>query len=236
LKDAAPPIDSSVCATIWPTRSLKSSQRWFDELYLWTEGFHASTTQRACIQLAALRTALQMLERENSEQIAVTLSFGTVERFLDLVTEVFDSHVFVTHRVTVVLRGAVESLRSRYRIRSFCEYLRSRHATIGYLLTAATISREAKALDLVQPDFAKLPAPSSTRIDFWQDFLLEARVVGIPDERLILGGLHIQEQVGLARQMGVPFGQGKAVRLAFAPPALLDDRAAIDRRDPIEEA
>jgi len=218
-KDGAAPIDGTVCATIWPTRSLKSSQRWFDEFFLWTEGFHASTTQRARIQLAALRTALQMLEREDSEQIGITLSFGTVERFLDLLIEALDSHAFVTHRIAVVVRGAVDRLRSRYRIRSFCEYLRSRHAAIGYLLTAPTISAEAKALDLVQPDFAKLPAPGSTRIDSWQDFLLEAHVAGIPDEKMIVGGLHTPEQLGVARQLGVPFGQGNAVRPAFAPPA-----------------
>ena len=41
----------SVRATLWPTCSLTGSERWFDELYLWTEGGSASTTERAGIQI-----------------------------------------------------------------------------------------------------------------------------------------------------------------------------------------
>ena len=42
-------VEGSVCATMWPTRTLADRERWFDELYVWTEGFQASTTQRAVL-------------------------------------------------------------------------------------------------------------------------------------------------------------------------------------------
>jgi hypothetical protein len=222
-KDAGRPVDGSVCATIWPTRSLNSSNRWFDELHLWTEGFQASTTQRACIQSGALEAALQMLERECADRIAVTLSFGTVERFLDDVAGAFDDHALVSHRVAVLLRGSFDRLRSRYRIRALCEHLRALHTPIGYLLTAASISTEQKALDLLRPDFAKLHAPGSMRIELWEDLLLEAQVAGVPYESLIVAGLDTHQGLEVARQLGVEFGQGRAVQPAFAPPALWAD-------------
>jgi hypothetical protein len=214
------PVDARVCATIWPTRALQSPQRWFDELYLWTEGFHASTMQRARIQSAVLQTALRMLERERVQQIGVTLSFGTVERLLDDLVDAFALHELIAHRVVVVLRGAFERLRSRYRLRIFRDHLRSQHASVGYLLTASSASMERKSLDFLQPDFAKLTAPKSARAEFWQDLLLEARVAGAPDQRMIVAGLDTPEQLAIARQSGIAFGQGKAVRSAFIPASL----------------
>ena len=47
----------AVRATLWPTRSLVSTERWFDELYVWTEGGSASTTQRARFQNEAMGDA-----------------------------------------------------------------------------------------------------------------------------------------------------------------------------------
>ena len=78
-KDPRRPIEGSVCATVWPTRALDSAVRWFDEIYVWTEGFNPSTTQRARIQSTTLEGAFQMLEREQADRVGVTLSFGTVE-------------------------------------------------------------------------------------------------------------------------------------------------------------
>ena len=218
-RDKGHPLDGSICATVWPTESLESADRWFDELYLWTEGFHASMTQRARIQWAALRAAFQMIEREDVNRVGVTLSFGTVERTMDHLADAFQEHPLVAHRIAIVLRGSLVRLRSRYRIRAFRELLRGQHVPVGYLLTAPSVSLELKALDLVQPDFAKLPAPNSTRVQPWQELVFESRVAGVPTDRLIVSGLQSREQVGIALQAGIPFGQGKAVRPAFAPPA-----------------
>ena len=217
-RDPGHPIEGSICATIWPTRSLNSADHWFDELYLWTEGFHASTTQRARIQSAALHAAFQMLECEHVERIGVTLSFGTVERILDHLADVFQAHALVAHRISILLRGSFMRLRSRYRIRAFREHLRGQHIAVGYVLTAASMSMEAKALEFVQPDFAKLVAPSSTRIEPWQDLIFESRVAGAPTDRLIVSGLETPHQVEIAKEAGIPFGQGSALRRAFAPP------------------
>ncbi len=216
-KDGKQPIEGSICATVWPTCALASEARWFDEMYLWTEGFRASTTQRAQIQISALENAFYMLESEQVEQVGVTLSFGTVERFLDPVVAVFEAHALLTHRVVVMLRGSVERLRSRYRVRAFIEHLRGQQALVGYRIPSARIATELKALNFVQPDFAKLLAPSSRRIESWQDLVLEARVAGVPPEWMIVSGLEKPEQVALARQVGIPFGQGSAVHPPYAP-------------------
>jgi hypothetical protein len=217
-RDPGHPIEGSICATIWPTRSLTSADHWFDELYLWTEGFHASTTQRVRIQSAALHAAFQMLECEHVQRIGVTLSFGTVERILDHLVDVFQAHALVAHRMAILLRGSFMRLRSRYRIRAFREHLRGQHIEVGYVLTAASMSMEAKALEFVQPDFAKLVAPNSTRIEPWQDVVFESRLAGTPSDRLIVSGLETQQQVQIAAQAGIPFGQGSALRRSFAPP------------------
>jgi hypothetical protein len=218
-KDKVHPIEGSVCATVWPTRSLNSTERWFDELYLWTEGFHASTIQRARMQSAALRAAFQMLEGEAANRIGVTLSFGTVERASDHLAGVFQTHALVAHRIAVLLRGSLALLRSRYLFRAFREHLRGRHVPVGYLLTAPSISMELEALGFVQPDFAKLMAPPSARVEPWQDLMAELRAAGVPPDRLIVSALDTRRQVAIAAQVGIPFGQGNAVRRPFAPPA-----------------
>jgi hypothetical protein len=218
-RDPDHPIDGSICATVWPTRSLKSPEHWFDELYLWTEGFHASTTQRAHMQSAALHAAFQMLECEYVDRIGVTLSFGTVERIMDHLADVFQSHALVAHRIAILLRGSFVRLQSRYRIRAFREHLRGQHVAVGYVLTAASVSMELKALEFVQPDFAKLIAPNSTRVEPWRDMLFETRMAGAPTDQLIVSGLETQHQVQIAAEVGIPFGQGSALRRSFAPPA-----------------
>lgn len=218
-KDPGHPIDGSICATVWPTQSLTSAEHWFDELYLWTEGFHASTTQRARMQAAALHAAFQMLECEHVDRIGVTLSFGTVERLMDHLADVVQVHALVAHRIAILLRGSFVRLRSRYRIRAFREHLRGQHVPVGYVLTAASASTEAKALEFVQADFCKVVAPHSTRIEPWQDLIYESRMAGAPTDRMIVSGLETSHQVSIATQAGIPFGQGSAVRQAFAPPA-----------------
>jgi hypothetical protein len=218
-KDKAHPIEGSVCATVWPTQSLNSAERWFDELYLWTEGFHASTTQRARMQLVALRAAFQMLEGETANRIGVTLSFGTVECASDVLAQVFQAHPLVAHRIAVLLRGSLALLRSRYLFRAFREHLRGQHVPVGYMLTAPSISMEVAALGFVQPDFAKLTAPPSTRVQPWRDLMAELRAAGVAPDRLIVSALDTRKQVGIAAQVGIPFGQGNAVRPSFAPPA-----------------
>jgi hypothetical protein len=216
-KDSKRPIEGSVCATVWPTGALNSDERWFDEIYIWTEGFQASTTQRGRIQSIILENAFQMLERERVEQVGITLSLGTVERFLDPVVEAFESHALVAHRMVVMVRGSVARLRSRYRVRAFVDHLRWQQIAVGYQVATARISMELKALDFLRPDFAKLLAPNSSRAEFWQDFALEARVAGVLPEWIIVAGLESPRQIALATQVGIRFGQGSAVRPAYAP-------------------
>ncbi len=216
-KDASRPIQGNICATIWPTCSLCSTERWFDELYVWTEGFEASTTQRARIQAFALRQAFHILVGDESERIGVTLSFGTVERCLDHFAAAFETNSAHWPGIVVLRRGPVERLRNRYRLRAFIEYLHILKIPVGYRLSASRVSMELKALDFLRPDFAKVLAPRSARVEAWQDLLLEARVADVPIERLIVAGLETPQQVELARQAGIPFGQGSAIVPAHAP-------------------
>jgi hypothetical protein len=224
-RDRDQPLDGSVCATMWPTRTLAERERWFDELYVWTEGFQASTTQRARIQVAALDHALRMLECESAESVAITLSFGTVERHMDAIVRRLQLYPLVAHRTVVILRGSQDRMRSQYRIRALIDYLRSARITVGYRVTAPRVTMEIRALDLVQPAFAKVLAPQSDREEFWKDFVSEARVAGIAPESLIVAGLESDRQVDLARQAGIRFGQGNAVRRSFEPPDTRDLRA-----------
>jgi hypothetical protein len=218
LKDPLCPIEARVCATIWPVHSLSSSERWFDELCLWPEGFEVSVSQRARIQAFALRYALRILDNEESSHISVTLSFGTVERYLDHLAEALETHARHSHRVAVMLRGSFSRLQYLYRLRTFVEYLRILKVPFGYYLTAPRVSMELKALGFLQPDFAKVPAPTSARIEPWQDLALEARVAGIPFERFIVAGLDTPQQLSFARQVEIPYGQGSAIAPAQALP------------------
>jgi hypothetical protein len=217
-RDWSRPIEGSICAVMWPTMTLAGRERWFDELYVWTEGFQASTMQRARIQLAALGKAFALLERERVRRVGVTLSFGTVERCLDQVTDTFDAHVLHTHRTCVLLRGQIDRLRSPYRVRSFVEWLRTLQVPVGYRLTASRISMEMKAIDFLGPDFSKVLAPTSNRIEYWQDIALEARAAGLKLDRAIVAGLEHAEQRKLALAAGFAFGQGHAVRTPYDPP------------------
>jgi hypothetical protein len=210
---------------MWPTRTLAERERWFDELYVWTEGFQASTTQRARIQVAALDHALRMLDCESVHSVAVTLSFGSVERYMDAIVTRLQLFPLVAHRVVVILRGAQDRLRSQYRIRALIDYLRTGQITVGYRVTAPRVTMEIRALDLVQPDFAKVLAPASDREEFWRDFVSEGRVAGIAPQSLIVAGLETERQVELARLAGIRFGQGNAVRRSFKPPGTRGRRA-----------
>jgi len=224
-RDSSHPLEGSVCATMWPTRTLIERERWFDELYVWTEGFQASTTQRARIQIAALDHALRMLDRESSTSVGITLSFGTAERHLDAILRRLQLYPLVAHRVVVILRGVLERVRSQYRIRAFIDYLRTGQILVGYRVSAPRVTMEIQALDLVQPEFAKVLAPSSDREEFWKDFVSEARVAGIAPQSMIVAGLETRRQLELARQAGIRFGQGNAVRPSFEPPEIGDHAA-----------
>jgi hypothetical protein len=175
--------------------------------------------QRAHIQLAALAKAFALLERERVKRVGVTLSFGTVERCLDQVTDVFDAHRLLSHRTCVLLRGHVDRMRSRYRVRGFIDWLRTLQIPVGYRLTANRISMEMRAIDFVAPDFAKLLAPSSNRSEYWQDVALEARAAGLKVDRAIVAGIEQAEQRKNAVAAGFAFGQGHAVRAPYDPPA-----------------
>ena len=125
---------SRVRALVWPTRTLVGSQRWFDELYVWTADFEPDRSLRAQIQLAALEHAFMMIEHERVERIAVTVSFGSIERSLEALVRTLDSHRLTTHRLSILLRGAMERLRWPYRVREFIDLLRSYLVPVGYRL------------------------------------------------------------------------------------------------------
>jgi len=226
-RDSSHPLEGDVCATMWPTRTLAERERWFDELYVWTEGFQASTTQRARIQVAALDHALRMLDCESADSVAVTLSFGTVERHMDAIIRRLQLYPLVSHRLVVILRGVAERVRSQYRIRTLIDYLRSGQIAVGYRVSAPRVTMEIRAFDLVQAEFAKVLAPASDRQEFWKDFVSEARVAGIAPQSLIVAGLETERQLELARQAGIRFGQGNAVRPSFQPPQTRERRGGV---------
>lgn len=213
--DQAP--GGAVCATVWPTRSLHTRERWFDELYLWTDGFEPTPVQWSHIQLHGLRRGLSLLAREECEQIAVTLSFGTVQKYDERIDAQLRAHALIAHRLSVLLRGSVELVRSSYRIRAFVDYLRAQQIRVGLRVTSSRLAMEMSAFALVQPDFAKILAPASSLGDAWDNLALEARVAGISEQWLIVAGLQTQEQVDRAVQAGIGFGQGHAVRPAQNP-------------------
>jgi hypothetical protein len=221
-RDWATPLDGSICAVMWPTLTLSGHEHWFDELYLWTEGFQASTMQRARIQLAALAKGFTLLEHERVRRVGFTLSFGTIERCLDQVTELFDLHRLLAHRSCVLLRGQVDRMRSRYRVRGFIDWLRTQQIPVGYRLSAARISMEMKAIDFVEPDFAKVLAPNSRRTEYWLDVALEARAAGLKLNRTIVAGIELADQRKNAESAGFAFGQGHAVRAPYNPPPTLN--------------
>jgi len=214
-----------VCATVWPTRSLHNRSRWFDELYLWTEGFEPSPVQWSRIQLLGLQTGLAMLAREESEHVGVTLSFGTIQKYDERIDRQLRTNALVAHRLSVLLRGSVDLVKSSYRIRAFVDYLRAQQIAVGLRITSPRLVMELAAFNLVQPDFAKMLAPASTHDHSWDNLALEARVAGISEQWLIVAGLQTQAEVERAMHAGVGFGQGNAVRPALLPIGDGDDRA-----------
>ena len=210
----------AVRATLWPTRSLVTAERWFDELYIWTEGGAASTTQRAKIQIEAIKDAFLWLEYDLVERIGVTISFGTIERALDPLTALFENNVLLSHRIFVLMRGAPQRLRSRYRLRGFADMLRGLKVAVGYRLTAPRVSMEISGVDLVQPIFAKVLAPANARAETWSDLALEVRALGLDTKSTIVGALESRAQRDCAVRTGFELGQGRAVRLPYPPPAL----------------
>lgn len=212
----------TVRATLWPTRSLAGSERWFDELYIWTEGGAAGTTDRARYQLAALRDAFQWLEFDLVEKIGVTISFGTVERALDPLSSLFESNVLLAHRMYVMLRGTPQRLRSRYRLRAFADMLRGLKVPVGYRLSAPRVSMELSGVDLVQPIFAKVLASNSPRQELWSDLALEVRALGLDTKTTVVGAIETKQQLQMASQAGFELGQGRAIRMPYPPPALPD--------------
>lgn len=213
--ETAPPGD--VCATIWPTRSLQTPMRWFDEVYLWADGFTPSPVQWSRIQLLGLEQGLGMLSREETEQVGVTLSFGTVQKYDERIDKKLRAHALVAHRLVVMLRGSIELAKSQYRIRAFVDYLRAQQITVGLRVTEPRMAMEMEAFSLVEPEFAKVLVPASNHDEAWKNLSLEARVAGVKDEWLIVAGLQTAEQVEQATRIGVGFGQGNAVRPAQVP-------------------
>ncbi len=213
-------FSGSINATLWPTRAFAGGVRWFDELYIWTEGAAAGTTHRANIQMNSLRDAFHWLEYDLVEQVGVTISFGTVERALDPLTALFERNVLLAHRTHVIFRGTPQRLRSRYRLRAFADMLRGLGYPVGYRLSAPRVSMELAGVDLVQPTFAKVLAATSPREEAWQDLALEVRALGLDTRTTIVGGVEVPQQARMARDAGFELGQGRAVRQPYPPPSI----------------
>ncbi len=216
-REGEPAPVGDVCATVWPTRSLHIPLRWFDELYVWAEGFEPSPVQWSRIQLLGLDQGLGMLAREEADQVGVTLSFGTVQKYDERIDRKLQAHALVAHRLVVILRGSVDLVKSHYRIRAFVDYLRAQQISVGLRVTAPRLAMELGAFNLVQPDFAKVLVPTSTLDDAWHNLALEARVAGVSEQWLIAAGLQTSDQVDQAVRAGIGFGQGNAVRPAQVP-------------------
>lgn len=213
-------FSGSIRATLWPTRAFAGGVRWFDELYLWTEGASPTVTQRARMQLNAFRDAFRWLEYDLVEQIGVTVSFGTVERAIDPLTALFERNVLLAHRTYVMLRGAPHRLRSRYRLRGFADMLRGLDYHVGYRVSAPRVSMELEGIELVQPVFAKVLATTSPREEAWHDLAVEVRAVGLDTQTTIIGGVEEPEQARMAAQAGFQLGQGLAIRPPYPPPSI----------------
>jgi hypothetical protein len=214
-----------VCATLWPTRQLHSPMRWFDEFYLWAEGFTPTPEQWSRIQLMGLRRALSMLAREEAEQMGVTLSYSTVEMFDEQIDDLVQAHALVAHRLTVLLRGSIEQTAagatgSYYRVRAFADYLRARQIPVGLRVTAPRLAMELQACSVIGAEFAKVLAPSVVRGTTWEALALEARFAGLSERWLIVAGLQSKQHLQLAVEAGIGFGQGPAVRPAHPPRVL----------------
>jgi len=226
--DAATLAAGSVCATIWPTRSLQGSSRWFDELYLWPEGFEPTPGQWSRLHLHGLQSGLDLLAREEADHVGVTLSFGTVQKYDEQIDALLRAHALVAHRLLVILRGSVPHVQSSYRIRAFVEYLRAQQIPVGLRVTEPRLAMQMSAFGLVQPDFAKVLAPPVARGASWENLATESRVAGISEQWLIVAGLQTREQVELAVHAGIGFGQGPAVRPAHRlDPASTPEKSAI---------
>lgn len=206
-------------AVLWPTLKLLNSARLFDEMYVWTEGAQARTRLRASIQHVALQKGFAMLEEERVRHLAVTLSFGTIERNLDAITEVIEANLLLCHRLSVLIRGDLSRIRSRYRVHGFLDWMRSQHITVGYRLDTR-VDQEGEAVDFIEPHFVKLMAPASTDTVAWEHALAQTVALGVDPESIIVAGIETPEQKQQARETGFVFGQGTAVASWQSPPAL----------------
>ena len=204
--------------------------RWFDELYVWTEGFRPTPPQWARIQLLGLQRALVSLAREEAEHIGVTFSYQTVQRCDEQIDALMQAHALVAHRLTVLLRGSIDQVGSGYRIRAFVDYLRAQQVSVGLRVTTPRLAMELNAFTLVQPEFAKILAPGADQCGSWDALALEARFTGISERWLIVAGLQTADQVKRAGDAGAGFGQGTAVRPAHRPGNAKSDLAAAGGR------
>ncbi|MCK7496993.1 MAG: hypothetical protein MZW92_43460 [Comamonadaceae bacterium] len=211
--------ESRVRAVVWPTRGLTSRERWFDELYVWTEGQQPGTMQRARIQLDTLNKGFAHPRggtgRARGGDAVVRHHRALprprhpgVRQPPPALPPDGDPGARPDRPHPLALPGA--------------ELPRlAAHAAdpLGYRLTAPRIGMEMKAIDFVRPDFAKVLAPQSRRLEFWQDALLESRAAGLNPDWLIVAGIETAAQRELATAAGYRFAQGTAVKPCHAPPA-----------------
>ena len=94
---------------------------------------------------------------EEVEKALVQMRMPRPETTRGTLNVTLDAHRLTTHRLSILLRGAMERLRWPYRVREFIDLLRSYQIPVGYRFAEPRASMEMSAIDFVAPDFA-MPA------------------------------------------------------------------------------
>ncbi len=206
-----------VRAGLRPVRSLVSDRRWFDELRYTAETFEPTVSQWARIQASAVDAAFRLLQAETVRQVGLQLSFGAVQRELETLVRLVSQNCLLCHRLTVMLCGTPERGTAAHPIRSFVEFLRGYYVSVGFRVFRPQLTMEMPSIDLCEPDFVWLPAPQSSREEYWGDTLHQVATVGVAREWTIVGCLDQPAQRQLASTAGFSFGQGDAVQAPYVP-------------------
>src|SRR5262245_18380806 len=111
------------------------------------------------MKVNALREALSIIQQDKAGTVCVTLSFGTIERHVDILTTVIEQNLLFKHRLIVQVCGQIERARSPYRVHGFLALLRSEGVSFGYRIMSPRIGMDVQALDQIKPDFGVLRAP-----------------------------------------------------------------------------
>jgi len=156
-----------------------------------------------------------------------------------MITGIFDQSMLFKHRILVQVRGQLERARSPYRVHGFLDFLRGEGIGVGYRIMSPRIGMDVQALDQLKPDFGVLRAPTSSRLEFWEGIIVEARSMGFDPAKLVVAGLggglgHLVDhlvavELGLVEQVRERAG-GRAAAEEAAPDRGVHQDRRHDRR------